>query len=39
MAFLIARHRVRDGVHNVWEVLAGSILGVLLTTLVFQIFR
>jgi len=39
MAFLIARHRVKDAVHTIWEVIAGAILGVLLTTLVFQIFR
>jgi len=39
MAFLIARHRIKDAVHTFWEVLAGSILGVLLTTLVFQLFR
>lgn len=39
MAFLIARHRVKDSIHNVWEVLAGAALGVLLTTIVFQLFR
>ena len=39
MAFLIARHRVKDAVHTIWEVVAGAILGVLLTTLVFQIFH
>ena len=39
MAFLIARHRVKDAVHTVWEVIAGAILGVLLTTLIFQIFH
>lgn len=39
MAFLIARHRIKDAVHTIWEVLAGSILGILLTTLVFQLFR
>jgi len=39
MAFLIARHRVKDAVHTVWEVVAGGILGILLTTLIFQIFR
>lgn len=38
MAFLIARHRIRDSIHTIWEVVAGAILGVLLTTLVFQIF-
>jgi len=39
MAFLIARHRIKDSIHTLWEVFAGSLLGVLLTTLVFQIFR
>lgn len=39
MAFLIARHRLKDAIHTFWEVLAGSILGILLTTLIFQIFR
>lgn len=39
MAFLIARHRIKDSVHTFWEVLAGSILGVLLTTLIFQLLH
>jgi diacylglycerol kinase (ATP) len=39
MAFLIARHRLKDAVHTVGEILAGSVLGILLTTLIFQIFR
>lgn len=39
MAFLIARHRVKDAIHTVWEVVAGAVLGVLLTILIFQIFR
>ena len=39
MAFLIARHRVKDSVHTFWEVLAGSLLGILLTTLVFQMLH
>jgi diacylglycerol kinase (ATP) len=38
MAFLIARHRVKDAVHTIWEVVAGAVVGVLLTTMVFQIF-
>lgn len=37
MAFLIARHRIKDAIHTFWEVLAGGLLGVLLTTLVFQL--
>ncbi len=39
MAFLIARHRIKDAVHTFWEVLAGSIIGVVLTTFIFQLFR
>jgi diacylglycerol kinase (ATP) len=39
MAFLIARHRIKDAVHTFWEVLAGSILGVLVTTMIFQFLR
>lgn len=36
LALYIARSRVAYGVHTVWEVIAGGILGVLLTLLVFQ---
>ncbi|MDD3904968.1 MAG: diacylglycerol kinase [Candidatus Omnitrophica bacterium] len=39
MALLIARHRIKDSIHTIWEVVAGSILGALLTILVFQVFR
>jgi diacylglycerol kinase (ATP) len=39
MAFLIARHRVKDAIHTFWEVLAGGVLGVLVTVLIFQLFR
>lgn len=39
MAFLIARHRVKDSIHNIWEVIAGAVLGVLSTTLIFQLLR
>ena len=39
MAFLIARHRIKDSVHTFLEVFAGAILGILLTTLVFQLLR
>lgn len=39
MAFLIARQRVKSGIHNFWEVLVGSIIGVLFTTMIFQLFR
>ena len=39
LAFLIARHRIKDSIHTIWEVIAGSILGILVTTLIFQLFR
>lgn len=39
MAFLIARHRIKASIHNIWEVVAGAALGVLMTTIVFQLFR
>ena len=37
MAFLIARHRLKDSVHNMLEVAAGAVLGVLVTSLIFQL--
>jgi len=37
LAFLIARHRMKDSIHTFWEVLAGALLGILATALVFQI--
>ncbi|MFA5146001.1 MAG: diacylglycerol kinase [Candidatus Omnitrophota bacterium] len=39
MAFLIARHRIKDAVHTFSEVFAGAVIGILLTTFVFQILR
>ncbi len=37
LAFLIARHRMKDHIHTLWEVAAGAILGVLATALIFQL--
>jgi len=37
LAFLIARERVKTSVHTILEVLAGALLGFLVTTIVFQI--
>lgn len=37
MAALLAMSRIRKGLHNVWQVLAGSIIGILITILVFQL--
>ena len=39
MAFLIARHRIKDSIHTVWQVVAGAILGILCTGLIFQLLR
>ena len=37
MAILIARSRLSRSIHNVWEIVAGGALGILVTTLVFQL--
>ena len=39
LAFFVARSRVIESIHNVWEAVAGSLLGVLATTLIFQILK
>lgn len=39
MAFIIARSRVKTAIHSTWEVVAGALLGILTTILVFQILR
>jgi len=39
MALLIARSRVVPGVHSLWEVIAGSALGALVTLFIFQILK
>lgn len=39
LAFLIARQRIKDSIHTLWEVLAGGAMGILLTTIIFQLFR
>ena len=36
MAILLAVSRVRKGLHSRWEAIAGSIVGILITLLVFQ---
>jgi len=38
IACLVAQSRVEARIHNVAEVVAGGLLGILLTTLVFQLF-
>lgn len=39
LAFLVARSRMTNDIHNIWEILSGALLGVLATTLVFQILK
>ncbi|MDZ5089252.1 phosphatase PAP2 family protein [Clostridium perfringens] len=38
MALITAQSRVDSEVHSVWEVIAGAILGTLITILIFKIF-
>ena len=37
LALLVARSRIIEGVHNIWEVIAGSALGAFITILIFQL--
>ncbi|HBM76181.1 MAG TPA: diacylglycerol kinase [Clostridiaceae bacterium] len=39
MALLVAQTRLEAKVHSVYEVVAGAILGVFITILIFQLFR
>lgn len=39
MAFLIARSRLVQAIHDIWEVVAGAALGILVTVLLFQLLR
>jgi diacylglycerol kinase (ATP) len=38
MALLVCQSRVESGIHTVYQVVAGAILGILLTVAVFQFF-
>ena len=38
MAFLVAQSRVESGIHSVFEVFAGAVLGILVTTILFQLW-
>lgn len=38
MAFLVAQSRVESGIHSVLEVFMGGILGILVTTVLFQLW-
>jgi diacylglycerol kinase (ATP) len=37
LASLVARSRLSGKIHSIWEIVAGSILGMLVPTLIFQI--
>lgn len=36
MAFLVAQSRVESAIHSVWEVILGALLGIVVTTILFQ---
>ncbi|RJQ45546.1 MAG: phosphatase PAP2 family protein [Gaiellales bacterium] len=38
MALLVAQSRVESGIHSTWEVVAGAVLGTLVTTFLFQLW-
>ncbi|MDU5413889.1 MAG: diacylglycerol kinase, partial [Clostridium perfringens] len=38
MALITAQSRVDSEIHSVWEVIAGALLGTLITILIFKIF-
>lgn len=37
MAFFIAKSRISLGIHSLWEVISGSLLGIFVTTLLLQL--
>lgn len=37
MALLVAQSRVESGIHNVFEVIMGALIGIFVTVLIFQI--
>ncbi|MEA3305368.1 MAG: diacylglycerol kinase [Candidatus Omnitrophota bacterium] len=39
LAFFVARSRVISGIHNRWEVIGGSLLGALVTAIIFQLLN
>lgn len=38
MAFLVAQSRVESGIHTVYEAFIGALLGILVTTVLFQLW-
>jgi diacylglycerol kinase (ATP) len=39
LAFIVAQSRVDSEVHSIWEVTCGAAFGILLTSMLFKIFR
>lgn len=39
MAFITAQSRVDSKVHSIWEVIVGAVFGVLITMLIFSLFK
>ena len=39
LVFLVARSRLLQAIHSLWEVIAGAIVGMLATLLIFQLLR
>ncbi len=39
LALLVAQSRLRAKIHSFWEVVAGAVIGFLVTALFFQVFR
>ena len=38
MAFLVAQTRVESGIHTLSEVFFGGVLGIIVTTILFQLW-
>lgn len=39
VSLLVCRSRIKQRIHNIWEVIAGALLGALITTSVFQLMK
>ncbi|AZR73153.1 diacylglycerol kinase [Anoxybacter fermentans] len=39
MAFLVAQSRVESGIHSIFEVVTGGLIGILVTVLIFQFLK
>lgn len=39
LSIMVSRSRMMSGVHTLWEVILGAILGAVITLLIFQIFK